>query len=78
MIDTSWGSATCHQRVMATASNRRRKCRRCEESDQRHAATHVGTANGVALMSGCEWSVRRWVADQDQAKLTRYRATGRQ
>jgi hypothetical protein len=24
-------------------------------------ATHVGCANGVALMSGCELSVRRWV-----------------
>lgn len=24
-------------------------------------ATHVGTANGIAMMMGCELSVRRWV-----------------
>jgi hypothetical protein len=26
-------------------------------------ATHVGGCGGVALMSGCEFSVRRWVRD---------------
>jgi len=25
-------------------------------------STHIGMANGVALLSGCELSVRRWVS----------------
>lgn len=39
-------------------SRSRRKCNCC-----RKRATHVGLGDGVALMSGCEWSVRTWVRD---------------
>ena len=37
----------------------RRKCR-CSCG---RWATHVGTANGVTVMHGCEQSVRRWIRD---------------
>lgn len=30
-------------------------------------ATHVGGAAGLALRSGCEWSIRRWVREGRQA-----------
>lgn len=30
-------------------------------------ATHLGMANGVCLRSGCELSIRRWVATQEKA-----------
>lgn len=29
--------------------------------------THTGLANGVALTSGCEWFIRRWIRDGDAA-----------
>lgn len=57
---TGWGqhgSALAHQRYAMPVSRRSR--RRCPCCDQR--ATHVGCANGLALMSGCELAVRRWV-----------------
>jgi hypothetical protein len=36
----------------------RRRCRCCGRR-----ATHVGTANGIALITGCDWLTRRWVKD---------------
>lgn len=52
-----WGSAAEHVRYaepIHPAS--RRRCFCC-----RRRATHTGFANGVALMSGCEMRVARWV-----------------
>lgn len=69
----AWGSAERHERTMNPSPNRRRKCR-CGCGGR---VTHVGTANGVALMSGCEWTVRKWVQAQDQRKLAEHRAKGR-
>lgn len=58
-----WASADHHERDMAPAATRRQRCFHCppDALNKRHAATHIGRANGVALMSGCEWSVRQWV-----------------
>ena len=56
---TAWGSATEHARYLVKAPNRRRRCL----CGCRGAVTHIGMANGVALMSGCELRVRRWVRD---------------
>lgn len=57
---TKWGSATEHQRTMRFIEDGRRRRRQCGGGcDAR--ATHLGLANGVALMSGCEWHVRMWV-----------------
>jgi len=56
---TGWGqhgSAVEHERYAAPTDPRTR--RRCGCCGQR--ATHVGCANGLALMSGCEMHVRRW------------------
>ena len=46
-----------HIRYAEKISRRARKCHcGCEGRE-----THTGCANGLALMSGCELSVRRWV-----------------
>jgi len=34
-------------------------------------ATHLGTANGIGLMTGCEFAVRVWVRDGTAATLRR-------
>lgn len=56
-----WGqhASTQQRRYAAEASDRRRKCH-CGCGGR---ATHVGMANGLALMSGCHWHVRLWVKD---------------
>jgi hypothetical protein len=59
-----YGNAGEHERYMEPAINRRRRCSPC--SRPRPAATHVGMCNGLALMSGCEWHVRKWVQGQEQ------------
>ncbi len=68
MPEPTWGSASHHRRVFVPAPNRRRKCW-CGCGGR---ATHMGTANGVTLMSGCEWTVRKWVQAQDQRVLARH------
>lgn len=50
------GSDRAHIRYMEPVPSRSRK--RCPCCDKR--ASHTGMANGVALMSGCEWRVRAW------------------
>lgn len=58
-----WGSATDHVRYVEPWPReywrRRRKCH-CGCGKK---ITHTGRANGIALMSGCEFLVRRWVRD---------------
>lgn len=57
----AWGSAVHHQRYMVACESRRR-CSRCWSAARKRArTTHAGAANGVSLMSGCEWHVRQWV-----------------
>ena len=74
----SWGqraSATEHVRYCEPAPDKRRRCR----CGCKGAATHLGKAQGIALMGGCEMSVRRWVrnpADHYAARL-RAREAGR-
>lgn len=52
-----WGSAHKHERTKALVNPRsRRRCSCCKRR-----ATHVGKANGVALITGCEMLVTRWV-----------------
>lgn len=55
------GSAT-HHVCYVEAIKSRRKCR-CGCAQRK---THAGMANGVALTSGCELSVRRWVRAQQR------------
>lgn len=52
------GSAADHVRYM-DAIKSRRKCP-CGCGGR---TTHAGMANGLALMSGCDLRVRRWVRD---------------
>lgn len=55
----SWGSALEHIRYMEPQpANSRRRC----PCGCRKRATHLGMANGVGLISGCEPSMLRWVA----------------
>lgn len=56
-----WGryaSAVRHVRYTQPASPKSR--RRCRCGCKRRA-THLGMANGIALTSGCELSMTRWV-----------------
>lgn len=57
----SHGSATQHVRY-AEAIKDRRRARKCHCGCGKRS-THLGKANGVALMSGCEISAARWVKD---------------
>ena len=60
-------NALTDQRRKVEASRRSR--RRCDCGCGRRA-THVGTANGIAMMSGCELQVARWVRDPVAALRT--------
>lgn len=59
---TDWGqhanSLTHHRYSAPIAPRSRRRCHCCGKR-----ATHVGMANGLAMTSGCEWAVARWVWD---------------
>ena len=59
-----WGqvaSADEHIRyIQAMPSQSRRRCP-CGCGTR---ATHLGMANGIGLMSGCEMRVRRWIKEQ--------------
>lgn len=57
-----WGSAERHKRAMHPIDSRRRCHCGC-----RGRVTHVGTANGIGLTTGCELHVRRWVKDYRNA-----------
>ncbi len=52
------GSAIRDIRYAEAAPQLRHRCRLCDCGQR---ATHCGMANGLALCSGCELSVRRWV-----------------
>jgi hypothetical protein len=59
------GSAIDHKRYMEPViSTSRRRC----SCGCKNRATHLGMANGVALTSGCELYVRRWVRDGIKAR----------
>jgi hypothetical protein len=59
------GSATEHKRYMQKSppSSRQRCSCGCKTRQ-----THTGMANGVALMGGCDFYVRRWVRDGSQVR----------
>ncbi len=66
---SAYGNALLHVRTCLAIKDRRRGRRRCQLwsgpglGTCTRPCTHLGLANGVALMSGCEWHVRRWVRD---------------
>ncbi len=53
-------NAATDPRSMVAINDGRRRRRRCPYRC-RNRTTHTGTANGLGMMSGCEWHVRRWV-----------------
>lgn len=53
-----WGNALLHKRTMQPVEPSSR--RRCHCGCKRRA-THLGMANGVTLITGCELLIRRWV-----------------
>lgn len=55
-----YGSSREHARYMDLLGPRFRNRRRCS-CGCGGKETHVGLANGLAMRSGCEWSIRRWV-----------------
>lgn len=56
--EVAWGSVDGVRSLILAPARKRRKCPCCGKR-----ATHYGTGNGVALMSGCEWAVRTWIRD---------------
>jgi hypothetical protein len=55
------GSASDHQRyAKKNVGSDRRRCPFCPKATRKRN-THVGMANGVALVSGCQWHVAQWV-----------------
>jgi hypothetical protein len=56
------GNAATDPRHMELMSGRIRNRSRCG-CGCGGKANHTGFANGVALTSGCEWSMRVWVRD---------------
>lgn len=68
-----WADSETHRRYMQSVAPRSR--RRCN-CGCRQRATHVGMANGCALVSGCELSIRRWV--RDGIKASRAAQRGRE
>lgn len=57
-----YASATEHHRYAQLLPGRHRNGRRCD-CGCGGKASHAGMANGLALTSGCEWSMRRWARD---------------
>lgn len=53
------GSADGHRSIIEAPKTSRRRCY-CGCGKR---ATHTGLGDGIALMGGCELSVRRWVRD---------------
>ena len=51
-----WGNSSKHARYVEPVKSRRRCRCGCKGRE-----THIGMCNGVALTSGCELYVRRWV-----------------
>ena len=59
-----WGSAQHHPRTCELIEGgTRRVCQACRKLGAQQYATHYGKANGVVLMVGCEWHVRKWVKE---------------
>lgn len=64
-----WADSRIHQRRLyeMTPKERcrgRRKCGFMSGSDRdgcQHRVTHMGMCRGLAMTSGCEWHMRRWV-----------------
>lgn len=62
---TRYGSADGHRSIIEVRSTSRRRCG-CGCNGR---ATHTGIGDGLAMMSGCELKVRRWVRDGYTAAL---------
>jgi hypothetical protein len=57
MEGCEWGSVDYHKRHFTKVEPKsRRKCGCCNRR-----STHIGMANNIAFVSGCEMSIRRWV-----------------
>lgn len=53
-----YGSSTLHKRYeQKTPSRSKQRC----SCGCKQRATHMGMANGVVLMNGCQLTVKRWV-----------------
>ena len=56
----SWGAADVHHRYSEKVPPKSRRHCLC---GCKKRATHIGMANGVGLVTGCEWRVAKWVRD---------------
>ncbi len=62
-----WGAVggVDHIRYMEPRKKRPGRQPKCSCGCDREK-THLGLANGVCLISGCEWRVRRWVKEGER------------
>lgn len=71
-----WGQvASAAEHVRYAQPVRAASRRRCNCGCERRA-THLGMANGIGLMSGCELSVQRWIKTGTPRALIRAAAAG--
>jgi hypothetical protein len=63
-----WGSILHHELAVSPALNRRSRCWECKAAGVKRAASHIGTANGYAMASGCEWHMHAWMRDTLKAR----------
>lgn len=68
-----WGTSANAVEDRRYAIQNRRLRRRCECGCGK-PGNWIGCANGLAMMSGCEWLVRQWVRDPNTSRRLR-RAT---
>jgi hypothetical protein len=65
-VSADWGrrgSATDHQRYSVERQSLRTGRRKCLTGGCQNPNTHAGYANGVCLMTGCQFHVAMWVKD---------------
>lgn len=59
----AWGDVSIHPlavELIPDPRRRRRRCSGCAKAGVKSYATHVGTANGLAMISGRKWHMHRW------------------
>lgn len=71
-----WASVMHHELAVRKLDKPpRHLCNECPRGPMRRPrVTHVGTANGMTMTSGCEWHMQKWL--RDTLKMRRARSAG--
>lgn len=63
----TYANALIHPRSWKLRTGRRGR-RICRHNGCRNKVTHLGLANGLAMLCGCEWHVFRWLRDPEDRR----------